>query len=88
MLIQTSGVERECPKCKSENYRYASLRFYEYLALPFYFRPFRCNKCQQRFWGFRTRRARKAAQYVFIIGGSLQALIWGVIVLIGATSQR
>lgn len=73
-----SSSERECSKCGSQNIRYAQLRFYDYPLMLFFLRPYRCNKCQKRFFSFRTRQARKVGLFVFLFGGSI-VLIWYVI---------
>jgi hypothetical protein len=79
--------ERECPKCKSQNYRLASCRAYEYPALLFFLAPYRCNKCQQRFWSFRARQAKKLGMYILVFGGTI-GVIWGFLMLFGRSGSH
>lgn len=52
-------THRECPKCASTSISDSRQKPYERPLNVVCLKPYRCNKCDIRFWGFSDRQIRK-----------------------------
>ena len=76
-------AHRECPKCSSNSISDSRQRYFELPLTVICLRPYRCNRCEYRFWRVSDRQRDKIIPYLAYAGGVLVALglIWVAVIL-------
>ena len=64
-------AHRACPKCSSNSVSDSRQRYFELPLSVVCLKPYRCNRCEFRFWRVSDRQKEKIIPYLAYAGGVL-----------------